>query len=256
MRLILLAVALASVAAAQAPAPVRSSLGQGYLPAGAAPDSMALVPPPPAPGSLAAARDEAAAAEALALRGSPRWTLATSDAELRGAAATATMSCAAGRRIGPTETPVLDRLLRRAAADLGLSTAAAKRQYKRARPFTVNGATTCTPDMETVLRGDFSYPSGHSAIGFGWGLILAELVPDRAAQLTARGRAFGDSRRICNAHWLSDTEEARVVAAAMVARLHAERAFMADMVKAKRELARAKPVAPDCTADAALRPAR
>ena len=32
----------------------------GYLPAGAAPNSLTLLPPPPAPGSAAQARDEAA----------------------------------------------------------------------------------------------------------------------------------------------------------------------------------------------------
>jgi acid phosphatase (class A) len=255
MRLLILTLAIgsAALALAQVTAPMRSSLGEGYLPAGAAPDSVALVPPPPLPGSPAAARDEAAAKEALSLRGTPRWKLAIADAELREASATAAMSCAAGFRIGPTDTPATDRLLRRAAADLGLSTAAAKRHYKRARPFTVNGAPVCTPDMESVLRADFSYPSGHAAIGYGWGLILAELVPDRTAHLVMRGRAFADSRRVCNVHWLSDTEEARNVAAAMVARLHAEPAFVADLDAAKREIAALKKQPADCAADAALR---
>jgi acid phosphatase (class A) len=78
---------------------------------------------------------------------------------------------------------------------------------------------------------------------------MAELVPDRAAQLVARGRAFGDSRRVCNVHWLSDVEEGRVVSTAVFARLHAEPAFRADLdaVRAELKHQQGKLAAPDCT---------
>ena len=101
------------------------------------------------------------------------------------------------------------------------------------RPFTVNGRPSCTPAHEAILRADGSYPSGHSALGYGWGLILAEAIPGRAAELVARGRSFGDSRRICNVHWLSDIEEGRIVATAVVARHNAEPAFQADLAAAR-----------------------
>jgi acid phosphatase (class A) len=78
--------------------------------------------------------------------------------------------------------------------------------------------------------------------------VLAEVIPDRAAELVARGRAFGDSRRICNVHWLSDIEEGRVVATAVVARLNAEPAFRADVEAARAEVEalKGKAPAPDC----------
>ena len=38
-------------------------------------------------------------------------------------------------------------------------------RYQRARPFVENGAPTCTPEDEADLRGNGSYPSGHTAIG-------------------------------------------------------------------------------------------
>jgi acid phosphatase (class A) len=131
------------------------------------------------------------------------------------------------------------------------ATSAIKRRYQRQRPFMSNGHPTCTPDHEQALRADGSYPSGHSAIGYGWSLILAELVPDRAAKIVARGRAFGDSRRICNAHWLSDIEEGRISAAAMVARLHAEPAFRADLDSVRQELREPRTPAADCNAEEA-----
>ncbi|MFT4027511.1 MAG: phosphatase PAP2 family protein [Novosphingobium sp.] len=227
---------------------------KGYLPQGTVPDSLLLNPPPPAAGSPAEARDLEGAKNAVALRGSARWALATRDADFMSPAATAGYSCAAGIAIGPQTTPKLDMLMQRVARDLAGATRPTKVKYMRPRPFTVNQAPICTPDQEAVLRSDGSYPSGHSALGYGWGLVLAEAIPDRAAQLVARGRAFGDSRRICNVHWLSDIEEGRVVASAVVARLNAEPEFQADLAAARAEAAALADRGPgqDCAAEAAL----
>ena len=253
-----LAVAGAGFAQQAAPPSSLSSASRlmatpGYLPRGAAPDSLLLNPPPPAPGSAAEARDVAAAEAALALHGTPRWKLATQDALLSPETASATFSCAAGFQISATNTPKLNALLMGTASDLGRSTSATKNKYKRPRPFTVNNKPMCTPEQDAVLRNDGSYPSGHSALGFGWGLILSEAIPDRAAQLVARGRAFGDSRRVCNVHWLSDVEEGRIVAAAVVARINAEPAFQADLAAARAEVAALKERNPraNCAAEAA-----
>jgi acid phosphatase (class A) len=242
------AAAPAPVATAS-PAPSRmSAMPRGYLPQGAAPNSLLLNPAPPAPGSAAKARDEEAAKAAVALRGTPRWQQATIDADLFSPKSIGIFSCAAGVSIGPDTTPKLNNLLRRMGPDLALAVYPTKKKYMRARPFMENGEPTCTPQDEKMLRADGSYPSGHSALGWGWSLVLAEVVPDRAAELVARGRAFGDSRRICNVHWLSDIEEGRVVATAVVARLHAEPAFRADVEAARAEVdaLRGKVAAPDC----------
>jgi acid phosphatase (class A) len=241
--------AQARAPAEQASAEARRRSGGGYLKEPLA-DSLVLSPPPPAPGSPAETRDLEGARDALARRGTARWRLAAQDADLVGAGPAA-FSCTAGVAIGPHATPKLNRLLRKALVDLGQSTSAIKAEYSRPRPFMVNGQPTCTPEAETALRRNGSYPSGHSAAGFGWALILAELKPERAGAIVARGRAFGDSRRICNVHWLSDVEEGRIAAAATVARLHADPAFRADLDAARAELAavRTKPVG--CEAEGA-----
>lgn len=221
---------------------------RGYLPKGATPDSLLINPLPPAPGSAAQARDDAAAEAALKLRGTPRFAQATIDAELTGQDVADVFSCAAGFVISEATTPRLNALLRKSMPDLAFSVYPTKRKFMRPRPFMVNNAPTCTPQDEDRLRRDGSYPSGHSSLGYGWALILAEVVPDRAGQLVARGRAFADSRRVCNVHWLSDTEEGMIVASAAVARLHGEPTFLADLKRAKVEVAKArtKLPAPDC----------
>lgn len=196
-------------------------------------------------------RDKEGAAAGIALRGSPRWDLATADADLRPGHAAAAFSCTAGFTIGKAETPALYALLGRAMADLGGASAEIKKRYARPRPFMVNGQPSCTPEAEKWLRYDGSYPSGHSAIGYGTGLILAEIMPDHAAQLIARGRAYGDSRRVCNVHWLSDVEEGRIVASATVMRLNADAAFAADLARAREEVAKVRAAPPAAPADCA-----
>ena len=99
----------------------------------------------------------------------------------------------------------------------------------------MNGQPVCTPEEEELLRKDGSYPSGHTALGWAWALILTEIAPDRADAILARGRAFGESRNVCNAHWHSDVAEGRFMGAATVARLHADPVFRAELEAAKSE---------------------
>jgi acid phosphatase (class A) len=230
-------------------------LPPGFLPRDQLPDSLALLPPPPASQSEAFARDEAAWRAAAADRAGSRWTLASSDADLSFPHAAGTFSCAAGVAISKEATPRTYALLGRSLIDVGLSTYRAKIHYNRTRPFVMHRARTCFPKDEPSLRHDGSYPSGHSAAGWGWALILAELVPGRADDILQRGRDFGQSRIVCGVHWQSDVDAGRVIAAATVARLHADPAFRHELDVARRELAGASaPGAPDvrrCAAESA-----
>ena len=76
-------------------------------------------------------------------------------------------------------------LLRRTLADAGLSTYTAKNNYQRKRAFMVNEKPICTPEEAEGLRKDGSYPSGHTAIGWAWALILSEIAPERADAILA-----------------------------------------------------------------------
>lgn len=227
----------------------------GYLPEGAVPDSLALIPPPPARGSAAFSHDEAVGRDALRLRGTPRWSMATEDADLSFPHAADTFSCALDAPVSERETPRLYTLLRRSYRDASASTSRAKSRYNRVRPFMVNGKPTCAPDAEEALRKNGSYPSGHAAIGWAWALILAEIDPGHVDAIIARGRAFGDGRVACNVHWQSDVVEGRFMGACTVARLHADAAFRSDVEAAKAELraVRAKGLKPrrDCAAEKA-----
>jgi acid phosphatase (class A) len=198
--------------------------------------------------------DEAENQRYLAMRGSARWELATQDAVLAFPAAAQTFSCALDLQITEQATPRLYNLLRRTLIDAGRSTAEAKARYQRVRPFVVNQQPMCTPEREDALRKDGSYPSGHSAVGWAWALVLAEIAPDRADTILARGRAFGESRLVCNVHWRSDVAEGRTMASVTVARLHTSPQFRADVAAAALEVtaARSKGLRPkrDCAVEA------
>jgi acid phosphatase (class A) len=234
---------------------VRPGILQGYLPAEALPDSATLLPPPPDADSGAMARDREANAAALGLRNTRRWEMAAADAVLRFPEAAETFACALDLSITAAGSPNLYVLLRRSLADAGLSTYAAKNRYRRDRPFEVNGQPTCTPAEEATLREDGSYPSGHAALGWAWALILAELAPERTDELLARGRAFAQSRVVCNVHWQSDVDAGREMGAAAVARLHGDPVFRAQLERARSEVAalRAAGTQPerDCAAESA-----
>jgi acid phosphatase (class A) len=232
----------------------RPGLLVGYLPTKALPNSLALLPPPPATGSAAFALDEEIGRRSVALRGTPRWTLAVLDANLMFPHAAGTFSCALNAPITEEDTPHLYMLLRRTLTDAGLSTYTAKNHYSRTRPFVLNKEPICTPDEKTKLEKDGSYPSGHTAVGWAWALILIEISPEQTNAILARGRAFGESRNVCNVHWHSDVIQGRFMGAGTVARLHADPTFRADLEAAKAELAavRAKSLKPtrDCNEEA------
>jgi len=227
----------------------------GYLSPQALPNSVVLLPPPPAAGSAALALDTEASRKSLGLRNTPRWRLAAEDADLRPSQAAGTFSCALNAPITEQETPRLYLLMRRVMIDAALSTSRAKNTYNRLRPFVINKQPTCTPVEEGILMKNGSYPSGHAAIGLALALILCEIAPEQTDAILARGRAFGESRMICNVHWQSDVIEGRLLGAAVVARLHADPQFRADIETARAELAavRAKGLKPtrDCQAEAA-----
>ncbi len=227
---------------------------KGYLDPKALPNSLALIPPPPVLGSEAFAHDEEVARATFGLRDTARFALAVSDFDLRLPRLVSDFSCSLNAEITAENAPYLTTLMRRSFSDLALSTYAAKNYYQRKRPFQQDGGPMGVPEYRAQLEKDPSYPSGHTAIGWGFALILSELAPDRADQLLARGRAFGESRMVVNHHWYSDVVWGRAMGAATVARLHADPTFRADMDAARDEVVaiHTKGVPPrgDCTEEA------
>jgi acid phosphatase (class A) len=231
-----LAAGCATVVAPTSPAELsqgRPGYVIGYLAPAQLPDTLALLPPPPAAWSSALAADEDAYRSTRKLRDTPRWAQAAKDADLTFPNATATFSCALAMPISEAATPHLNMLLRRVRADASRANDKPKDFYQRKRPYLAHGDASCTPHEK---HRDDSYPSGHASIGWAWALALAEIAPERAHAVLARGFAFGQSRVVCGVHWASDVEAGRVVGASTLSRLHADPVFAAQLSAARREI--------------------
>ncbi|MBK6595007.1 MAG: phosphatase PAP2 family protein [Burkholderiales bacterium] len=219
---------------------LRPGFVEGYLPSGTWVDSLALLPPPPAAGSPAHAADDAVFQLSRTLKDSPRWLQAEKDSVLAFPKAPQAFQCALGITISAEATPHLNMLMRRTLADAGLATYKAKDFYKRQRPFMAGNDAICTPKDEASLRKDGSYPSGHSALGWAWGLVLSEIAPERSNALAQRAKAFGQSRAVCGVHWQSDVDAGQLVASAVVAQLHGNATFTEQLALARAEVEAAR----------------
>ena len=241
---------LATVAAAAA----ADKSPQGYLAPGAF-DIRTVLPAAPTPGDPRYDADRAVFKITRSLAGSPRWNLATNDVKTASADLMADYSCAIGVSLTPQNAPHVKALIETAGRDTGHSSHIAKIQFKRLRPFQIDDGAICQPKGE--LADSYDYPSGHTTWGWTWALILAELAPDKASAVLARGRAYGESRIVCGAHNASAVQYGYLTASATLAAVHATAKYRADFATAQKELAalRKKGAVPDavtCQAEAGL----
>jgi acid phosphatase (class A) len=222
-----------------------------YVRASDQPDGIAILPPPPAPGSPREIADRALFRATRKLRGSARWRIATDDVEN---SALDRYACALGARVAPAQVPMLAAVLDRTGT--GDLVGPVKAHYHRDRPYLADPAPICQAKTPHLAQ-DGDYPSGHASNGWLEGLILAELAPERATAILARARQYGESRFICGAHSRSAVEAGWLAGSAEFAVLHGSPAFRRDMDQARAELTVARRVAPapqraSCQAETAV----
>ena len=207
----------------------------GYLTATAL-DSISVAPPPPAAGSARAEADRKVFQATRALEGSPRWALAASDNDQSIGATLQDFSCALGVQVDAATAPATVQLFTRLTPDAKRTIDAAKQKFARKRPFLLESGPICTPKTDELTNSP-DYPSGHSSWGWMAALLFAEIAPDHATHVLARGRAYGESRVVCGVHTASAVEAGRVNGAALVAALHGSSVFRGDLEQARAELA-------------------
>lgn len=201
-----------------------------YLATDQVPDALAILPPPPAPESAAAKRDRAIYRRTRALAGGARWRMASEDVEN---APLDRYACAMGMALTPQSAPTLAHLLDKVGT--GAMIDPVKAHYAVPRPFIGNPAPICQP-RSAGLAANGDYPSGHAANGWLEGLVLAQLLPDRATPILARARAYGESRAVCGAHSLSAVEAGWMAGTVMFAALQSSPGYRHDLKAARQEL--------------------
>lgn len=208
-----------------------------YLTEANAPDTVAILPPPPRGQSAAEAADKAAFAATRSLKGTPRWDLATTDVADGASAILEDFSCVLGQRIDQARAPALMTLLERTRLDISRATRGPKEHYRRLRPFVGNEAEICV--VRTAELGNaYSFPSSHATQAWTYASIMASLLPEKATQFFLRARAYGESRVVCGVHWATDIQAGRTTASAVFATLQGDAAFRSDLDRARLELAK------------------
>ena len=144
-----------------------------------------------------------------------------------------------GMAINERETPEIWKLVETSLATTDPMRKEPKAAYQRLRPFEYYDDTMPSHE-EPFLRGEGSFPSGHSLRGWTLTMLLAQIAPERAAAIYRRGREYCDSRVIVGAHWQSDVDAGRNYACVGYIALQNNEAFQKQMRKAKEEYRRVK----------------
>jgi acid phosphatase (class A) len=197
-----------------------------YLTAGK-PDAIALLAPPPLPGSPEQAADMAEVQAVCHAASSNDVAVAFSEKKF----SVFNFTPAIGTFFQSNTLPKITAFFHRVQKDAIAVTDNAKDYYKRPRPFTID------PSLASgQLEKSFSYPSGHSTESMVLALVLADLFPDKQDVIIAEARAIGWHRVEIARHYQTDIYAGRVLAQAIVREMKASPDFQCDFAEAKTEV--------------------
>src|SRR6185503_3982707 len=200
-----------------------------YLTAGTA-EFVALFAPPPARDSATTRRELDELLELQRTRTTAQVAAARADRKTEIARFLPALGLSPDR---VADLPRVRELAQRVEDDIRPYVRAAKDHFLRLRPYVIE------PRLEPCIdrvKADLSYPSGHATYGYVMAYLLADLAPNRRAELEARGEEFARQRLVCGVHFPSDIDAGRVGARWFIERLHASPAYQADVATAAAEL--------------------
>jgi acid phosphatase (class A) len=214
---------------AQPPQSVSSSQIH-YLPVGR-PDAIALLAPPPLPGSQEQAADMAEVVAVYHASDSNEIAAAYSEKKF----SIFNFTPAIGDFFQPGKFPKTEAFFENVQKQAETATDGAKDFYKRPRPYAVD------PSLANgKLEKSFSYPSGHSTESMVLALVLADLFPDKHDAIIAKARSIGWHRVEIARHYPTDIYAGRVLARAIVREMKENPDFQKDFAEAKAEIAAAQ----------------
>jgi len=191
-------------------------------------DLVHILAPPPAPDSPAGKADLAAVLEAQRTR----TPAETADAEADVQLSVFRFADVMGTNFTPANLPFAKTLFERLASDDRQAIFAAKAYFNRPRPYVAD------PEVKPVVHepANASYPSGHAAFSWADAIILAYMVPEKAAAIFDRAARFGHERVIASVHYPTDVEAGRISASVVDNVLLHDAHFMADFATARTEV--------------------
>jgi acid phosphatase (class A) len=201
---------------------------------GKEPDAIALLAPPPLPGSAEQAADMAEVRAVYHAATSNDIAAAYSEKKFN----IFNFTPAIGDFFVPGKFPKTEAFFNRVQTDAETITDNAKDFYKRPRPYVTDPGL-----INGKLEKSFSYPSGHSTESMVLALVLADLFPDKHDAIIAKARLIGWHRVQTARHYPTDIYAGRVLAQAIVKQMLKSDAFQKDFAEAKAEIAAAQTTA-------------
>jgi acid phosphatase (class A) len=108
----------------------------------------------------------------------------------------------------------------------------AKDVWKRPRPHQLSDLVK--PVVKLSSSG--SWPSGHATVGTMMGIILADMVPEKRAEIMARAAEYAHNRVVGGIHYPSDVEMGKISGSVIAAVLLNRDDFKAEYEAARAEL--------------------
>ncbi len=199
------------------------------------PDSIALLAPPPLPGS-----DEEAG-DLVEVRFVHAHHDTNEDVAARMEDSSISLTNFApviGEFLVSDQLPKTQAFFRRVYRDTELQAILIKNHWNRARPYVVD------PSLADGKPANYSsYPSGHSTLGMTFALVLVEIFPEKRDALLAKGCSIGWHRVMLAKHYPTDVFAGRVLAQAIVRELNATPDFQRALAEVKAEITAAKTAA-------------
>lgn len=145
-----------------------------------------------------------------------------------------------GIKLSEGEAPEIVLLCQRAVTDVADANRKVKEKYKRIRPFATFKDPSLTPWSDPEEEQTFSYPSGHTARGYMYAMVLTVLDPSLSLKLIGRAQEYALHRIVCGHHWKSDIDAALMLVAGIFPMVVSTDAFQAQLKKAREEYAKLK----------------
>ncbi len=128
--------------------------------------------------------------------------------------------------------PLTYQLLQQVGNDCRAVVHAAKTHWDTTRPYLVDKS------IKALVEGantNGAYPSGHATCSHVWAEVLAQLVPEKKADLKARAEAIAYHRVVLGLHFPHDVKGGEQLAAMFWEQLQSTRTFQTQTALAQRE---------------------
>lgn len=230
MKYLVLAATLAATLAASMTTALLPASAEGAKPFATAKeiDLLKLLPPPPANDS-AQTKQELGEVLTLQVTRTPEMAAA--------AAADATENIwrftnVMGPKFTAENLPKADAFFARVQKTEDAVVDPAKDVWKRPRPHQLSDLVK----PAAKLSNSGAWPSGHSTGGVLMGIVLANMVPEKRAEIMARAWEYGNNRVVGGLHYRSDVEIGRIAGTVIAEEIMKQDDFKAEYEAAKDEV--------------------